>query len=396
MLRHGLGRFRAIVGVADDHLKWTEDTAGIVAAQQAAGFKAVRLTLRWQPGQTKLDDDGRTYLRRAQAAARLGHRVVLGVFGEPAAPPVLPESRTQYCTYLVDALSRAKGVTDVVIWNEANSALLWRPQQGAAAAYEALLAGCYDTLHKVRRTVNVITSTSPHEDPGRFLGAVGDAYRASGRAAPIFDTLGHNAYAETTREAPYAVHSTPSLDQGDYLRLLAVLTAAFSGTAQPVPGSGTIETPATGSGLNAQPALSWPVTIWYLEDGFETVVAAEKRALYSGREPNRQLVQPLALRTRALSQVLDQPSQVRDAVELAFCHPAVGAFFNFQLADEDGLGGWQSGLLWADATPKPSYDSIRTTFAAVAAGTVDCSRFPVAATGPRGPTAPPPAPATSP
>ena len=66
----------------------------------------------------------------------------------------------------------------------------------------------------------MITSTSPHEDPGRFLRALGDAYRASGRAAPIFDTLGHNAYPETTRESPYATHTTASLDQGDYVRLM--------------------------------------------------------------------------------------------------------------------------------------------------------------------------------
>jgi hypothetical protein len=372
-----------ILGVADDDLKWTEDTKAIVLDQQAVGFRAVRVTLEWQQGQTRLDDEGRTYMRRAQAAAKLGHRVVVGVFGDPASPPVTPEARTQYCSYIADALSRARNVTDVVIWNEANSALFWRPQQGAAAAYEALLAECYDTLHSYRRTVNVITSTSPHEDPGRFLRALGDAYRASGRAAPLFDTLGHNAYPETTRESPYAAHTTPSLDQGDYVRLLGVLTAAFSGTAQPVPGSGTIETPASGSGRKAEPALSRPVTIWYLEDGFETVVASDKRAGYTGREPNRQLVQALAPRTRAAAVVPDQASQLKDAVELAFCQPAVGAFFNFQLKDEAGLGGWQSGLLWADGTPKPSYDPVKAVLAAVAAATVDCSRFPLAATGPR-------------
>ena len=63
-----------LIGVADDHLKWTEDTKSVVVSHQAAGFKAVRVTLRWQAGQTKLDDDGRTYMRRAQAAAKLGHR----------------------------------------------------------------------------------------------------------------------------------------------------------------------------------------------------------------------------------------------------------------------------------------------------------------------------------
>ena len=311
-----------ILGVADDDLKWTEDTKGVVLGQQDVGFKAVRITLRWKTGQTQLDDEGRTYVRRAQAAAKLGQRVVIAVFGDASSPPVAPDARTAYCSFVVDALSRAKNVNDVVIWNEANSALFWRPQQGAPAAYEALLAECYDTLHKFRRTVDVISSTSPHEDPGRFLRGVGDAYRASGRTLPIFDTLGHNAYPETTRELPYAAHTNASLDEGDYLRLMGVLTLAFDGTAQPIPGNGTIETPATGNGRNAQPALSWPVTIWYLEDGFETVVASDRRASYTGREPNRQLVQPVA--DEAARRGLGRPGEPAEGRDRARLLPACG------------------------------------------------------------------------
>jgi hypothetical protein len=97
------------------------------------------------------------------------------------------------------------------------------------------------------------------------------------------------------------------------------------------------------------------------------------------------LVQPLATKTRVGPAVPDQASQLKDAVELAWCQPAVGAFFNFQFVDEVGLAGWQSGLLWADGTPKPSYEPVKAMLAAVAAGTVDCSRFPVSATGPRSP-----------
>jgi hypothetical protein len=218
-----------LLGVADDHIKWTEATKDVVAGHQEAGFKSVRVTLQWKPGQTKLDDDGRTYVRRAQAAARLGHRVVLGIFGDAASPPVLPESRAQFCSYAIDALARARNVRDVVIWNEVNSALFWRPQKEAAVAYAALLAECYDALHRFRRTVNVITSTSPHEDPGKFIRELGLVYRASGRTLPIFDTFGHNAYPETSRESPLALHTgMPSIDQGDYVRLLGVLTRARS------------------------------------------------------------------------------------------------------------------------------------------------------------------------
>src|SRR5262249_24121735 len=143
-------------GVDDDTLKWTEDTTSVIAAQRDLGAVAVRVTLQWQPGQTSADDQQRTYLRRAQAAARLGQRVVLSIFGPATAPPVVQSDQDAFCAFAVDALSRARNIRDVAIWNEANSALFWRPQQGAAPAYEALLADCYDQLHRFSKTVNVI------------------------------------------------------------------------------------------------------------------------------------------------------------------------------------------------------------------------------------------------
>ena len=66
---------------------------------------------------------------------------------------------------------------------------------------------------------------------------------------------------------------------------------------------------------------------------------------------------------------------------LAACQPAVGAFFNFQLTDEPDLGRWQSGLLWADGTKKPSYQIVKEAITAVAGGEIDCTRLPAAATG---------------
>ena len=39
----------------------------------------------------------------------------------------------------------------------------------------------------------------------------------------------------------------------------------------------------------------------------------------------------------------DQATQLSDALQVAYCQPAVAAFFNFELADEANLGGWQSG-----------------------------------------------------
>jgi hypothetical protein len=43
--------------------------------------------------------------------------------------------------------------------HEINSPESWPPQRGAPAAYEQLLAACYDQLHALRRRLNVIGST---------------------------------------------------------------------------------------------------------------------------------------------------------------------------------------------------------------------------------------------
>jgi hypothetical protein len=388
-----------IVGVDDDTLKWSSTPGDVVTAHRALGLTAVRVTLAWKPGLTKLDDDSVTYVARAQAAARLGERVVLAVYGPAATPPTTPDGRADFCSFVVAALGAARNVYDVVIWNEADSAFFWRPQQGAAAQYEALLETCYDAVHKARKNVNVISSLAPHESPARFVHDLGAAYRAGGRTAPIFDTFGYDAYPEASNESPFVQHpGSASMDEGDYVALMQALTDAFGGTGQPVPGSGGTTpgsvppggvpaaalTPAPSSRRNPAPAVVVPdgaVTIWYLEDGFETVVPRARRAAYTGHETNTLLVPALIYRAVAGGPVRDQSSQIRDAIELAYCQPAVGAFFNFQFLDERDLSGWQSGLLWADGTKKPSYPIVQQAIAAVAGGSVECSQLPKAATG---------------
>ena len=50
--------------------------------------------------------------------------------------------------------------------------------------------------------------------------------------------------------------------------------------------------------------------------------------------------------------------QLADAIAIAYCQPNVGAYFNFHLTDERDLAGWQSGVYWADGTPKAAYQAL--------------------------------------
>lgn len=361
-----------VIGVDDDHSKWLARPDGLVAKYRDLGLEAVRITIPWRRGQSR-PTNVRVYLHRAAMLIQRGQRVVISVFGKPSEAPLDATSRRQYCDFLHYVLLRIP-FRDVVIWNEANSPQFW-PASAGAPAYEALLAACWRRLHGLRPDINVISTTAAHYDPAGFVRALGDAYRERGRRHPILDTFGHNPYPDNAAEPPWVRHDDPkTVGQGDLDRLLRAIEDGFGDTAQPLPGEGR-------------------TTVWYVETGFQTVVPPAKRRYYRGEETDPFVVLPLAPEGTE-PWVRDQASQLRDALLLARCQPAVGAFFNFELLDEDRLAGWQSGVLWRDGTHKPSYDAFKAAVQLVRSGDLDCSTVagaggPVPAPAPQKPRAAP-------
>jgi hypothetical protein len=326
-----------LVGFDDDQITWTEHPGRVLGEAHALGVDAMRVTLRWHPGRHNLLARDHTILRRAVAARRQGIRVVLSVYGRATDAPGTWRSRDMYCRFVRNALRRYTEISEVVIWNEANSPAFWRPRVDRAASYEALLAQCWDLLHSTIPDVQVLTSTAGGHDPVEFVRGVGTAYVASGRTRPIFDVFGHNPYPFYPGEPPTTLHDA-YVGEGDYERLVTSIDAAFAGTGQP------------------------PTPIWYLENGFQTTVGPRHRRRYAGRETQSQTLSPTA-----------QARQLAAALRLAYCQPRVAAFFNFLLVDEPTLPGWQSGLLWADWQRKPAFAAYRAAIDEVRHGTVDCS-----------------------
>jgi len=162
--------------------------------------------------------------------------------------------------------------------------------------------------------------------------------------------VNERAWRPDSKERPWARHRL-DVGEGDYPRLLSYLRRAFKGTPQPVPGQADVR-------------------IWYLEDGFQTNVVA-KRLLYSSNETDRSVVALFGTPSRRL----DQSSQLTDAIRLAYCQPAVGGFFNFLLADESNLHGWQSGVFFSDWTPKPSYQAFKNVIGEVNSQRVNCTKL---------------------
>jgi hypothetical protein len=340
---------KIIVGVTDDTAKWMVRQDGIVGVHRDLRLMAVRVTIPWRPGEVKPTKLQEVYLQRIRRMTLLNDRVVLAVYNTAELAPTTRSARNQYCSFLHGAVKRVPLIHDVEIWNEANSPAYW-PSSAGPASYTKLLARCYDLLHSRPFPINVISSTASRHDPAGFVFGLGDAYRSLGRARPLFDTFGHNPYPENSAEPPWALHAGSDLiAEGDYETLMNVLHTSFDGTSQPVPGDRG-------------------VMIWYVEDGFQTVPPRDKLRYYRGRENDRYALPAVS------GDTVDQATQLRDAILLAYCQPAVSGFLNFGLLDEDRLGGWQSGLLWRDGTRKPSYDTFKAAVAEVRRRDTDCSK----------------------
>jgi hypothetical protein len=345
---------KLIVGVTDDTAKWMQRQDGIVGVHRDLRLMAVRVTIPWRPGQVQPTKLQQTYLHRIARMIQLNDRIVLSVYNVARYAPVERRAQNQYCAFLAGAVRRIPLIHDVEIWNEANSPTYW-PQSDGAPAYLALLSRCYDVLHARPGPINVISSTASRHDPAGFVFALGDAYRVSGRTRPLFDTFGHNPYPLNSAEPPWVVHQDSDvIAEGDYETLMNVIQTSFEATPQPLPGTRG-------------------VSIWYVEDGFQTVPPLDKQRYYHGRENDPYALPPLA--PKGTTGVVDQATQLRDAVLLAYCQPAVTGFLNFGLLDEARLGGWQAGLLWRDGTRKPSYDSFKAVIDEVRQKNVDCSKI---------------------
>ena len=363
------------VGATENELMW--NTADTVSVARYLGLRTMAITLDWEPRLDDLEPAQIDGLNRAVTAAG-PLRIVLGIHNNWQRAPVDDVNRERYCTYATNALRRYPQINDVIVWNEPNVGFFWAPQfdaNGASASphgYFELAAHCYDVLHGVRPSVNVVGPVNSHwgndnpnahsnitHSPSRFIRELGAAYRASGRTRPIFDTLGHHPYPRRSDEHPSIRHEDPTvISIGDTGRLIEVMREAFGGTAQRIPDDG--------------------LPIWYLETGYQTTIPAEKAGAYDTQPENW----PGPVPDVAPAAEVDQAKQLTDSLRLMYCQPHVEAVFNFLLKDEREMARWQSGVFWADGSAKGSLEAYRSVISEVNDGRVNCGTVPGAGAPP--------------
>ena len=219
-----------IVGISDDAFKWSPETSLPVARD--LGATAVRVTLRWQPGQREMSEQDRGDFDRLVSAA-FGLRVVVSVYGAAEHAPRSIGDRSEYCSYVATVLDRYPTINDVVIWNEPNLGLFWWPQFAAdgsslaPAAYAELLADCWDTLHGARGNVNVISNVSsrgndrPRAREQRLALTRRIRWRprrrvpVAGQTRPLLDTFGLHPYAASNESPAFDHGASTQISQGD-------------------------------------------------------------------------------------------------------------------------------------------------------------------------------------
>ena len=341
-------------GASEDATKYAADGGASLYSQlHELGMTENRMVVRWNPSDPATIPEKGFLDRSLPAAQRAGIRVIFSVYStEATGISADPSVRVGlFAAYLQKLARTYPYVTTFIVGNEPNEAYFWQPQlapdgaQVSAALYEQLLAASYDALKAVNPSLTVIgagpsgdgndtTSTSPV----RFIKALGDAYRASGRTTPLMDQLAFHVYPRANTDPPDKSRDWPSVGPADLDRLKQAVWDAFAGTAQPT--------------FAEEPVASGGLALMVDEFGWQAAIDPAHAGAYHGTE-NVETVSE-SEQAQIYSSLIGQLS----------CDPVVSDVMVFHLIDEADLARFQSGLLRADRTSRPSFDSVRSAIGA--------------------------------
>ena len=326
-----------VVGAVDDVVRHP----GLALDKlREAGFDAVGVTSFWQPGLSAPTPEELGVLRDVAGRAD-GTRIFLSVYQPGSATtPLTAEARSQFASYVGAIVREVPEIRDIVVGNEPNLNRFWLPQfdesgnDVAAPAYFALLAEVYDAAKEADKDVTIWGGAlAPRgidrpgtgrdtQSPTTFIRDLGAAYRASGREEPPLDGFAFH---------PYPASSSTPPDRPTDPASKSILLADYEEKLAPL----------------LEEAFGRSVPVLYSELGVETVIPPAKAPLYEGTEPGK----PVDEATQA--------DYYRRAIELASCQEDVVGLLLFHSHDERALTGFQSGVYYADGTPKASLEPVR-------------------------------------
>jgi hypothetical protein len=353
-------------GVADSRpVGMQDDGASFFQLMNDVGLTQDRITVLWNPTRPTTIPRLAELRRAVQQADSHKISIIFSVTQEKATTfSGSPLAADQFATFLQLLANEFPTVTSFVVGNEFNQPRFFQPQFGsncegvAGGTYARVLAKAYDALHAANDGIRVITSVSPRGNdncearnnrstsPVRFIHDMGIAYRALNRNRPIFDQFGVHIYPNQSTDSVAKGYQWPKVGASNLDRLKQGLWDAFAGTAQPVPDS----QPSALKYGESVAALK-PVKIWIGEIGWQVAVQTGPGSSYFGRESVET--------TTEARQAQIYPELVR----MMSCDALVDGMLFYGLIDEPNLDRFQAGLLRADWTKRPAFDTVRAAIA---------------------------------
>jgi hypothetical protein len=352
-----------VFGVADNHpLHDPDGGAAFFSKLQDLGLQEDRVSILWDDQHPQLLADRADIAHMLPQAAAHHVDIVLALYSANArALTANPSAPDEFAAWAAGIARAFPQVHRLIIGNEPNQPKFLQPQfladctPASGATYMELLAKTYDAVKAVNPNVRVVTSISPRGNdnckassnistsPYKFIHDMGVEYRALNRQRPAWDEWGIHAYPNEPTDPLTKGFPWPNMGYANLDRLKQALWDAFNSTPQPTFGS----TPRFGDSV----AALQPLSIMIGETGWQTAIPPSARHAYYGQENVK--VTSEAAQAQVYSQL----------VRTAGCDPTLRSVLIFGLEDEPDLDRFQSGLIRADGTNKPSYDAVKTAIA---------------------------------
>ncbi|HKH31691.1 MAG TPA: hypothetical protein VKA45_11600 [Gaiellaceae bacterium] len=380
------------VGVSDDlPIAAPAVAADFYAAMQDVGLRENRIAVKWDSNApTAVPNEAGIERALAEAGPR-GVNVVLSLYPlRPRALTDAPAAPAQFAAWTAIVARRFPSVRDFIVGNEPNVNNFWQPQYGpkakaiSCATYAGVLAASFDALKRVNPAIDVIgvglsprgndnpgARSNPSVSPVRCIRDMGAAYKASKRTRPLMDELSFHPFPNLSTDPLGRGYQWPNAGLANLDRIKQAVWDAFYATGQPVFPESSFGRFGSLSAIAAADSLRFRLN----EVGWQVEIVPSARGAYFGRE------------NVATTDETSQAEIYSQAIPFIACDPAVRSLLFFHLIDDPNLDRWQSGMIRADGTKRPSYESVK---AAIARTGGRCGGFTTAwrhATSVIGPTA---------
>lgn len=244
-------------GANDDTGKFASSPGTFFQQMRDTGLAVNVMTAKFNPDAPTTITD-KAFLDKAIPAAKAkGIKPVLAIFPTKSKAAADGATAAQFADYVAQVARAYPQVKEFVIGNEPNQPRFWQPQfnsdgsVASAPAFGEWLAAAYDALKAIDPGIVVSgigLSPRGNDRPGapsnvstspvRFLKALGDWYRGSGRTKPLMDRISFHPYPNDNRDPMLKGYQWPSIGVPNVDRLKQALWDAFNGTGQPNPESG--------------------------------------------------------------------------------------------------------------------------------------------------------------